>query len=281
MRVLIFGASGYLGGLLRVTLEGAGFDVIGASRRPTRHGDLVVDISDGADVGRVVSASSCDCVVNLAGAGVTSSTATANEMWDTNSVGALNIAEAAVASRNCAYVLHVSSALESTTGQKSESGYAESKTSGTDLSRRAYADSGKDFSIVRLHNVYGPRQPAGRFVRDVLHAALNGQELQIRYPERIRDFTFESDVVTHLASVLIERRTSERLEIIGQSLCSLRELVHEVESILGKRSKVLFEASDSIDDGFAIVAAHPDLAEPLLCTTGLREGLTMTLRSMQ
>jgi dTDP-4-dehydrorhamnose reductase len=97
VRLLVVGASGYLGGEVAARAAAAGWDVVGTGLRGTG-GSRRLDIRDGAAVRALVAALRPDAVV---------STASRYEEWAVSADGAANVAAASVAVG--ARLVHVSS----------------------------------------------------------------------------------------------------------------------------------------------------------------------------
>jgi len=97
-------------------------------------------------------------------------------------------------------LIHLASSLEAR-GNIGESEYAESKDRATRelLERRSASQT--PVVIVWLSSVYGPNQPRGRFVADLIDAIKSQTKFALAYPERRRRFIFVSDAVAILERI--------------------------------------------------------------------------------
>lgn len=108
-KVLVLGATGFVGRHFSGIAESAGFEVVRGSGR-SGDGDLVVDIRDISSVDNAVKAVEPDAVVNLAGfASVGASFDDPGATFAVNSLGVVNLLEAVTRRAADAHVLCVSS----------------------------------------------------------------------------------------------------------------------------------------------------------------------------
>lgn len=217
-RVLITGASGFIGRHLVTYLSQRGVDVRTLSRRPQPWPDHVVanvleDFSN--------QANGCECIVHLAGlSDASASYERPVEFARVNVLGTLNALEAARRS-NAAFVLASSQRVyRPATRPISEDGvlapvdpYGQSKLQAeqwTELYARLF---GVPATILRLFSVYGPGQAPGQasgVVSILLRNAREGKPLRVR-ARQVRDFIDVRDVVR--AIDLAIRRRPERVAI--------------------------------------------------------------------
>ena len=127
MRVLVVGASGFLGRHLAAELLKRGNDVVGTSFSGVQARRL--DVADPRACDSVITEESPDVVVNLAGAGVTAGSAADTAMVRANRDGPVNVAGACMAAG--ARLVHVASSTEPLPGMLPESVYSQTKSEGT------------------------------------------------------------------------------------------------------------------------------------------------------
>jgi nucleoside-diphosphate-sugar epimerase len=274
MKVLVAGGAGYLGSAVGAVLVDRGHVVIATSR--SKSGFPRLDLADRRGVQAFIEAGEFDAIVNLAATGVTPGSASAEEMTAVNVNGAINLARAASSMPRRPWYVHVASSTEPRAGETPESGYSASKAAGTQSTTEFLTAKEMAFSIATIHNAYGPTQPAGRFVADVVRRLSRGEVVRIDHPDRVRDFCFVDDVVDHLASVAEEPRElnqASSCEIgagLGTSLRTLAELACEVLNA----SPRLVECSEEPGlDHHSFRVAESAAPGFLRCSTPLRDGL--------
>ena len=224
----------------------------------------------------MLEAGAYDAVVNLAAAGVTAGSATASEMHAVNVDGAVNLARLASEVRTPPWYIHVASSTEPLDGATAESEYSRLKGEGTDAVMRFLNSSGMAYSVAVVHNTYGPRQPQGRFVGDVVRSVARGERVHILHPGRIRDFCYVDDVASRLATVVLGRRADHDRPIreIGTGHgATLLDVALLVCRTLGK-PEGLVTVSASPDEGEAPRVADRGAPGFLECPTSLEQGIS-------
>lgn len=176
-RVLLVGASGYLGRHIGVCLDARGHEVIIGDPR-----------SELADLGDPV-----DVVVNAAGAGMSSDVpgTTAVEMLSANVGVAIWCVRAG--SILGARVVHLGTLAESR-GSPEFDAYRDTKRLGTEAVRLARSVDGLDAVILRPSLIYGG---GGRGVVEAMAREIAiGRPFKLRQPDRRRDLIHVSDVAS-------------------------------------------------------------------------------------
>ncbi len=275
MRVLVIGSSGFIGRHLTAELTSRGHGLV-ATSLSGRLGPCL-DVADVDSCCRVIEAVAPEVVVNLAGAGVTAGSASDEDMVRTNSDGPTNVARAGV--RCGARIVHVGSSTEPLLGMPAESFYSLTKAEGTVRIAKLMSANPRSITVARVHNAYGPGQPRGRFIIDLVKAVSAGKELQVRFPDRIRDFCEVGDVVRALSDLIEDPATSDRSFDIGTGTgTSLREAALLVQEIFGVRGgRVRLAGGAAADPARSSVAGDAGM-EIVPCGTTLLNGLTMLAR---
>ena len=192
-RVLMTGASGFIGEHVVERLLGSGFHVHSLGRRPPRHAHprlafrLVSDIrEDFAD-----AATGCDCVVHLAGlADASASYERPADYADVNVVGTIRALDAA-RHANAAFILASSMRVyRPSIRQLSEEAprepvdpYGLSKLQAEEWTETYARLFGVRSTVLRLFSVYGPGQTSGKgsgVVTIFLETARAGHPLRVR-----------------------------------------------------------------------------------------------------
>jgi nucleoside-diphosphate-sugar epimerase len=270
MKALVIGATGFLGRHLMPELLRRGHVALAASRSATTGERL--DVSDEALCIDVLHRVAPDLVVNLAGVGVTAGSADSLCMQAVNATGSVVLARAAAESG--IPLLHVASSTEPLPGMLAESEYSQTKALGTAKVDHMMRSGRTPIAIARVHNTYGPDQPRGRFIADVMHRMRSGGEFTIRHPSRIRDFCLVDDVVARLADIAEGESMFGAAYDIGSSVgVSLLDAATLMRSMVGgPGARLHWSTEPDADPAPSSVAGDAGL-EVLVCATTLADGL--------
>jgi nucleoside-diphosphate-sugar epimerase len=276
MRILVVGSSGFIGRSVLRELIRRGHDVTGSA--VNSEADIRLDVTDLASCRRVLADGYFDAVLNLSARGVTSGSADNRVLRGTNAQGPANFALAISEMANAPWLVHVASSTEPVAGEIAESIYSATKAQGTLAVRARMTQAQLPYSIARVHNTYGISQPPGRFLYDLVMHLRRGERVLLHYPNRVRDFAYIDDVVTHLADI-VESPLSETADYeIGTGVgMSLRDVANLVCSRLGTDSN-LVECNEppEFDPQLIHIA---DSGSPCFraCATSLSDGIEKTL----
>ena len=231
MRLLVTGATGFLGWRTAVVLGERGHDVVALTRpgaAPRAHAaELDAVRADAGDVGAQELVEGCDAVFHFAGvpspAGAREDPARAVRE---NAGTTLNLLEGCA--RHGAALVYPSTIRAAVAAPDP---YAVSKWLGEETCRRHRAPA----TVVRMTSVFGPGQVAWEGATGAIAAfaarSLAGEPVVIPGdPQRVRDFLFVDDAVAALEMIVAERRWDETLDLasgVATPLIRAAELVRE------------------------------------------------------
>ena len=250
-RVILTGASGFVGANLTRTLLREGHDVHLLLREAGDHwrlrdiaGDVVthfVDLADAAAVDAVVSRVHADWVFHLAAYGAYAFQTDARRMVDTNVLGTINLVEACARTGCDAFVNTGSSSEYGFTSRAAEetdllvpnSSYAVTKAAATHYCHYVAQREGLHLITLRLYSIYGSFEDPGRLMPRLVAHGLLGKLPPLVNPEIARDFVYVTDASrAYLLAARSDRESRGEIYNIGTGIqTSLRELVELARAI--------------------------------------------------
>jgi len=249
-RVLITGATGYIGGYLVPTLIEAGYEIVTLSRHSNQQAPsgVISYKGDVRDYTSVLSAMrGCDFVVHLACAPVGRSVTDPLADFHVNALGTLHVLQAAqeMKVRN---VVYTSSA--EVLGRPSYlpidemhptlpcSPYGASKLCGEIYCQAFNRVYGLHSIILRLFNVYGAPsndQPRGTVEMIFAYRALSGQPLIILgHRDKAKDFVHIRDVVQAIKAAIEREGEGQIINIGSGRATTLGELARIIIALTGQ-----------------------------------------------
>ena len=265
-RVLVTGASGFIGGHLVEHLVRAGaavrafvrYSTIGPDDRlaflPTDVREaiepVVGDITDAETVRN--SAEDIDTIFHLAALIAIPYSYRAPESYiKVNVNGTLNVLTAA-RDRGARRVVHLSTSETYGTAQYvpmderhpivTQSPYAASKAGADLLAHSFFLSFGLPVVIARPFNTFGPRQSRRAVIPTIVSQALVDDEVALGSSGPTRDFNYVSDTVSGLSRLgESERVVGETVNIGSGREVSVADVVSMVGSILGKQLSIRIE----------------------------------------
>jgi UDP-glucose 4-epimerase len=240
VKLLIIGATGFLGSRTSELLEERAHDVVRVARpggaERARTADAPLLFADAGDPGIRFLLAGCDAVLHFAGI---PDPARAREdparAVRENAGTTLNLLEGCVEhGAALVYPSTLRAALDPPPDP-----YAHSKRLGEEACRLHSAPT----LVVRLTSVYGPGQVAWEGATGAIASfaarALEGEPIVIEGdPDRTRDFVYVDDVVTAIEALLSERRWNETVLLASGRSTSLRTAAQLVRAAAGSSSPI-------------------------------------------
>ncbi|MEV4004198.1 NAD(P)-dependent oxidoreductase [Actinomadura sp. NPDC049753] len=252
-RILLVGATGFVGRHVRARAAAAGFDVVAAGRSPGL-GGLPLDLTAGPGaVAAAVRRVAPDVVVNCAGVTHGSST----ELVRGNVVAVANLLAGVAAAPGPVRLVHLGSAAEyghvvqgtpvsELAPPRPLGPYGVTKLAGTELVRAA----GLDAVVLRVFNPVGPGAPgttlAGRLAAELRRTAGTGEDVRVGPLDASRDLVDVRDVADAVVAAVRARGGLPAVLNVGSGRATpLRDLATLLLRVTGARSRVLESAAGS------------------------------------
>ncbi len=277
MKVLVTGATGFIGACLARYLVEQGYDVHIFTRRASnkwRIADVLnrlteheVDLRSASSVEQIIRDIRPQIICHLAAHGSVVAHVDANALFESNFIGTVNLL------RSCEKVgfdcfINTGSLFEY--GLKSEpmeesdliaplGDYGVSKAAST-LYCRSEA-IGKELPIVtlRLFTTFGPWDDAKRLIPYVIKSFLRGKQPELSTPQSVRDFIFIDDVLTAYNAVVKKPIRGEVFNIGSGIQHPIGEVVAVLQDIVGTGLGPLWGAR------------VPQRAEPVKCVASIKK----------
>jgi nucleoside-diphosphate-sugar epimerase len=244
--VLITGASGFTGRLLKPRLESRGFHVVGLDRS---NAACPVDLRDGEGVARLVHAAAPDVVLHLGGI-TTNQFADIPTMYAINVVGTAHLyAALATLPKKPRLVIHASSvtvyAPPATTDTLSEDcplrpfhHYGASKLAAEELARQYLAQL--PILITRPFNYTGPGQSDSLVIAKIVrHFRDKAHEMRMGDISIARDFSDIDDVLEIYERLMAVGEPGAVVNIASGEATSLRAIVDTLTELSGHSMQII------------------------------------------
>ncbi len=306
-KVLVTGAAGFIGGHLVELLVREGADVRALCRYNSRNergtldwidesvtADVDVVLGDLRDVESVEQAvAGMEVVLHLgAQVAIPYSYVNARDFFETNVLGSLNVAQAALR-HGVRRVVHTSTSEVYGTAQavpitedhplEAQSPYSASKIGADKLMDSFHRSHDLPVTVLRPFNTFGPRQSARAVIPTIITQALAGDILRLGALDPRRDLTFVEDTAAgFIAAARSEAANGRTIQLGTGEDVSVGQIVEKVGSILGKELTVETDEARirPPQSEVQLLLSDPSLARELTGwtpTIGIDEGLARTI----
>ncbi len=307
VRVLVTGASGFIGRWVARSLSRRGADLWLASRDVRRlsrvagaysfQGRMVpVDLEDLTACREMIARARPEIVFNLAGYGVDPAERDEKKAWRVNDelVGAL--AEALASDHQPGWgglrLVHAGSGFEygpaeriitEKTRERPDSLYGRSKLGGAARLRLFCAAHGFPAATARLFTVYGPGERPHRLLPSLFNASKTGRPLALTGGKQERDFTYVADAAEGLLRLGTVARVDGAMANLGRGrLLSVKAFALAAARVLGMPNHLLeFGKIPYREDEPKQPSVSTDLLQKLLGwrpTTTVERGIEKTAK---
>jgi len=253
-RVLVLGASGFIGRWVTRRLMGVGADLVVAVRNPaSMEGEVLpgppiqIDLLDFEAVSDLIGQIRPLVIFNLAGYGIDPNERDADKARLINSELPPLLLESLHPLTGSPWrgqrIVHAGSALEygicggdlaESTAAEPTTLYGRTKLAGTQALQNASVSSGIASVTARLFTVYGPGERPGRLLPSLLEAAHTGNCLEMTAGTQKRDFTYVEDVTEGLLRLGTMQTLQGNIVNLATGLLStVRQFIETAAEILG------------------------------------------------
>jgi NAD dependent epimerase/dehydratase len=175
------------------------------------------------------------------------------EYFDVNTIGTLNILEAAkecktgkvvITSTSEVYGTAIYTPIDENHPLQAQSPYSASKIAAEKIAESFYKSYNVPVAIIRPFNTYGPRQSMRAIIPTIIVQALTQEKIKLGSLTPTRDFNYVKDTVQGFIKIAESENSVGEVTNIGSGkTVSIGELVKMVESILGK--ELIVETDES------------------------------------
>ena len=247
-RVLITGASGFLGSVLSRRLHSAGAEIFGVSRIRRTSPDFinwsVDDLSAPAGVRNLFKANRPEIVFHVAGM-ATGATALdlVTPALESLLVSTVNVLTAAAECGSPRVVLVASLEEPQEAEGVPASPYAAAKSAASAYGRMFHTLYQLPVVNVRPYMTYGPGQPAGKIVPHVITSLLKGNAPRLASGRRPVDWVYVDDVIEGMAMAATQPGIDgQTLDLGSGALVTIREAVETIVRIMKPGVEPVFGA---------------------------------------
>jgi UDP-glucose 4-epimerase len=300
-KILITGASGFVGGHLTPILECSGATVVklshtGDSYDLTKGIALNCDLTNYLELHSLLREHQFDLVIHVA-AKKTRGQALADyrTVFETNVIGLLNLVNVCNEKRNSRFILLGTAdeygiaerPYDETKKEFPISAYGASKLAATQMIQAMGKTHKFSYVVLRPSVIFGPQQKPEMFLPALILSLLRNEAFHMTSGLQMRDYIYIDDLVNAVL-ILAERPElpNEVINICRAESISIKNLALMVADMIGinKRSLLRFDARELRYDEIVDYRINNTKARKILCwapETSLEQGLKKTIESFR
>jgi nucleoside-diphosphate-sugar epimerase len=255
-RILITGASGFIGGHFISLLNQIGVRPFSISGLPLSIGDsnqlLYVDITNKIEIKNVLQEIEPTHVFHLAATKERGDTPESfRHCYDVNLLGTLNLLDACAMLKFLPKIISLGTCEEygdipapyyEWMKESPIGSYSCSKLAATQLVKRFCKSHGIEWVILRPSLAYGPNQGDDMFLASLIRSLISGKMFPMTLGAQLRDYVFIKDVVQSMLLAAFQQEANCQIFNISSGISiRLIDLANKVCDAIGDRSKSLLQ----------------------------------------
>jgi UDP-glucose 4-epimerase len=244
MRIVVTGASGFLGSHIADALSAAGhetviFDLARSRWLQSNQRMFIGSVLDPQAVERAVR--ECDVVYHLAAmADISETMERPRDAVELNIMGTVNVLEAARTHRVRRFVFASSIYVYSNQG----SFYRTTKQACENLIHDYHERFGLDFTVLRFGSLYGPRADSTNGVFQLLSQALSQRRIDhYGTGDEVREYIHVLDAAAMSVDVLAPEFANQFIHLTGRERMTSRDMLKMISEMLGGDIELNFKAT--------------------------------------
>ena len=261
-RILLTGASGFIGGFLGPRLVQEGHEVTCFVRHiskrdvPLSFGRLInLDLTDFNAVTRQVEEIQPEIVINLAAQSLVAYSFDHHlEVTNTDYVAAINLMEAArtkckhlkqfiQASTSEVYGYQTQFPIKESAEKKPHLTYAIAKHAADLYAKYLHLAYGFPYFVIRNFNTYGERDSVRRVTERTISQMLTSNVVELGDPDAIRDFLYVEDSIDAYMTIVHRNLTGMEMNVCTGTGITIRDWVHKIGDLMGFTGEIRFNST--------------------------------------
>lgn len=155
--------------------------------------------------------------------------------------------------------------------------YGANKLHGEMLCRTYHEMYGLEFEILRISDVFGPRDGRANAINNFISAAISGNSLRLKGEgKQRRSYTYVSDIADVIVELAGQSPSNESLNIAGPNAYSIRDVLESVGRVVGTELEIEVEPGADPRD-YVIGTERLNVRLPGKSFTDLSEALASTV----